>query len=66
MSTPTPGTRPAASRCSFCGRRQEQVELLIAGTGGAYICDLCIELAYEQVREARERARKPDSPPGTT
>jgi ribosomal protein L37AE/L43A len=31
-------------RCSFCGKRQEQVHRLIAGPGGVYICDECIAL----------------------
>jgi len=30
-------------RCSFCGKRQEQVRKLIAGPG-VYICDECVEL----------------------
>ncbi len=30
-------------RCSFCGKRQDQVERLIAGQG-AYICNECVEL----------------------
>ncbi len=30
-------------RCSFCGKKQDQVERLIAGQG-AYICNECVEL----------------------
>ncbi|MBU5434820.1 ATP-dependent Clp protease ATP-binding subunit ClpX [Pseudoflavonifractor sp. MSJ-37] len=30
-------------RCSFCGKRQEQVERIIAGPG-AYICNECVHL----------------------
>lgn len=48
-------------RCSFCGKKQEQVTILIAGTGGVYICDQCIELASEEV--ARRRGQPP--PPTT-
>jgi ATP-dependent Clp protease ATP-binding subunit ClpX len=36
-------------RCSFCGKRQDQVKKLIAG-GGAnrpYICDECVSLCNE-------------------
>jgi ATP-dependent Clp protease ATP-binding subunit ClpX len=51
--------------CSFCGRSQEQVDLLIAGTSAASICDECVELADEQVREMRSRLRKQDGPTGT-
>src|SRR5437588_7260572 len=28
--------------CSFCGRPRSQVRLLVAGAGGAFICDDCI------------------------
>jgi len=29
--------------CSFCGKHQDQVQRLIAGPGGVYVCDGCIE-----------------------
>ena len=40
-------------RCSFCGRTQDQVRKMIAGTGGSnvYICDECIELCSEILEE---------------
>jgi diadenosine tetraphosphate (Ap4A) HIT family hydrolase len=38
-------------RCSFCGKSQEQVHRLIAGPGGVYICDECIELCQEIINE---------------
>jgi ATP-dependent Clp protease ATP-binding subunit ClpX len=38
-------------RCSFCGKTQEQVRRLIAGPGGVYICDECIELCREIIEE---------------
>jgi len=31
-------------RCSFCGKRQDQVERIIAGQGASYICNECISL----------------------
>ncbi len=37
-------------RCSFCEKTQEQVRKLIAGPT-AYICDECIELCYDIVRQ---------------
>ena len=37
--------------CSFCGRKENEVRLLISGMGG-YICDDCAERAYQIVREA--------------
>jgi len=36
--------------CSFCGKHQEEVEKLIAGPD-VYICDECIELCNEIVRD---------------
>ena len=36
--------------CSFCNRSQEEVRKLIAGPA-VYICDECIELCNEIIRE---------------
>lgn len=38
-------------RCSFCGKTQDQVRRLVAGSGGVYICDECVELCRDIVRE---------------
>lgn len=38
-------------RCSFCGKNQDQVRKMIAGTNGVYICDECIELCSEILEE---------------
>jgi uncharacterized Zn finger protein len=38
-------------RCSFCSRSQEQVHRLIAGPGGVYICNECINLCNEIIGE---------------
>src|ERR1041384_2738996 len=38
------------TRCSFCGKGQEQVRKLVAGPG-AYICDQCIDLCQEVLEE---------------
>ncbi|MGI5891541.1 MAG: ATP-dependent Clp protease ATP-binding subunit ClpX [Bacillota bacterium] len=38
------------TKCSFCGKSQNQVKKLIAGPG-AYICNECIELCNEILRE---------------
>lgn len=37
-------------KCSFCGKGQKQVQQLIAGPG-VYICDECVELCNEIIRE---------------
>lgn len=41
-------------RCSFCGKTQEQVRKLIAGTGNVFICDECIDLCAEILEEELE------------
>ncbi|HDC3185840.1 TPA: ATP-dependent Clp protease ATP-binding subunit ClpX [Staphylococcus aureus] len=37
-------------KCSFCGKDQDQVKKLVAGSG-VYICNVCIELCSEIVEE---------------
>ncbi len=37
-------------RCSFCGKRQEQVKRMMSGPN-AYICNECVELCNELIRE---------------
>lgn len=43
--------------CSFCGKDQEQVKKLIAGSG-VYICNECIELCYEIIEEELKTEQK--------
>lgn len=43
--------RVRGMQCSFCGKRQTQVQRLIAGPG-VYICDECIGLCNEILHEA--------------
>lgn len=38
-------------RCSFCGKTQDQVRKLIAGSNNVFICDECIELCGEILEE---------------
>ena len=38
-------------RCSFCGKTQDQVRKLIAGSNNVFICDECIELCSEILEE---------------
>ncbi|MBV9690054.1 MAG: ATP-dependent Clp protease ATP-binding subunit ClpX [Ktedonobacteraceae bacterium] len=46
-------------RCSFCGKSQDQVQRLIAGPSGVYICDECIELCREIIDEEQATVAKP-------
>lgn len=41
-------------RCSFCGREKSSTNVLIAGLGGAYICDYCIAQAQNIIHEEVE------------
>ena len=38
-------------RCSFCGKSQDEVIVLIAGPSNTYICDECVEKCHQIVRE---------------
>jgi len=49
----------ATYRCSFCGKSQDQVQRLIAGPGGVYICDECIDLCREIIEEEQSTVAKP-------
>ena len=43
-------------KCSFCGRPESEVGLLITGLNG-YICDSCSQQAYEIVKEAMQNSK---------
>ena len=45
------------NRCSFCGRSEDEVKMLIYGIDG-YICDECAEQAVNIVKENRATQRK--------
>ena len=36
--------------CSFCGKNQDEVQKIIAGNN-AFICNECVELAQDIIRE---------------
>lgn len=41
-------------RCSFCNKPENHVRKLIAGPAGAYICDECIEICMDIIRDELE------------
>ncbi len=41
-------------RCSFCNKTQDQVRKLIAGPGGVYICDECVDICADIIDEEYE------------
>ena len=52
-------------RCSFCGKRQDQVDRIIAGQGASYICNECVSLCtsilgYEFVPMKIMQPEKPE------
>jgi ATP-dependent Clp protease ATP-binding subunit ClpX len=53
-------------RCNFCSRNQAQVRKLIAGPGGVFICDNCVEVAHSIIqadkRKENEKKRKEEFP----
>jgi ATP-dependent Clp protease ATP-binding subunit ClpX len=42
--------RQVKRQCSFCGKREDQVQKLIAGPG-VFICDQCVALCTEVLRD---------------
>ena len=49
-----PGKIGDKIRCSFCNKTEDQVRKLIAGPGGVYICDECIDICSEIMEEELE------------
>ena len=45
------------NKCSFCGRREGQVELLVYGAEG-FICDECVEQANAIIKESKASKNK--------
>ena len=37
--------------CSFCGKGDDEVAVLVAGPGKIFICDECIELCNDIIRD---------------
>lgn len=50
-------------KCGFCGKGHRQVEQLIAGPGGAAICDECVDLCNEILAGSRARGPRPPREP---
>ena len=47
------------NKCSFCGRSEHEVRMLISGIDG-YICDECVGQANDILRESRVNAPTPE------
>ncbi len=46
------------NHCSFCGRSQDEVLVLISGPGDVFICDRCVEACSALVREQLKKQPK--------
>ncbi len=49
-------------RCNFCGRNQAQARKLIAGPGGIFICDGCVDVAYSIIES--DKVKETEAAPG--
>lgn len=49
----------SSNHCSFCGRSEQEVNLLISGMTG-FICDMCAEQAHEIVNDSFQSNSKSD------
>jgi ATP-dependent Clp protease ATP-binding subunit ClpX len=49
-------------KCSFCGRSQAQAKKLIAGPGGIFICDGCVDVAHSIIES--DKAKEPEAAAG--
>jgi ATP-dependent Clp protease ATP-binding subunit ClpX len=50
-------------RCSFCRRTQDEVERMIAGPDGIFICDNCVELCQRILYEESPENQPPEPEP---
>jgi ATP-dependent Clp protease ATP-binding subunit ClpX len=57
-------TASSSLRCSFCHKRNDQVEHVIAGPQGAYICNRCVDCCQQIMQQVmqKERGKQPDLP----
>ncbi len=47
--------------CSFCGKPEEMTKRLIAGPNGVYICDECIEICRDVMKEESDKTNDIES-----
>jgi ATP-dependent Clp protease ATP-binding subunit ClpX len=53
---------PGSQRCSFCRRSHDEVDRLISGPDGVYICDNCVELCQRILFEESAGYQKQAEP----
>jgi hypothetical protein len=47
------GEQPSRPTCSFCGKREEEVSVLVPGLDGAGVCDECVELLANELKNTK-------------
>ncbi len=47
-------------RCSFCGKLEKEVEQLVSGPNGVYICNECIEVCNDILERSAEELKQDD------
>jgi len=52
----------STAKCNFCSRTQPFAKKLIAGPGGVYICDNCVELAHSIIFSDKTKEDENDIP----
>ncbi len=51
-------TKKTDLSCSFCGKPKELANMLIAGPNNVFICDECIEVCKNVIKEGNQKASK--------
>ena len=54
--------RGGAERCTFCEKPRSQVQSLIAGPPGIYICNECVDICNSILHEEDRRLRRAEGP----
>mgnify|MGYP002619916836 CR=1 FL=1 len=60
------GAKRTGRHCSFCGRKESEVGLLLTGVDGSCICDECVQLCMDVLEdgyEPHDELEAPDSIP---
>ena len=63
MSMSRGGGGHSQYHCSFCAKDQSHVRRLVAGPGGVYICNECVEACRDVIREEASAAEAHAAPP---
>jgi hypothetical protein len=62
--TPLENVTPPPPQCSFCTLYNTQVQWLIAGPNGVFICDQCVDICTDIIKEYRGKAAQESAKPG--